>query len=751
MCKLLRKLFWVAWVCFTLSTVVSAQSPGELWLSGGWTFLNSAPSDRQYVKPGIQFSGGYNHFLGKLQTPFSLGLQTRVQHSIGGRSTTTIEPLLQADGASGLLTELNQPYSQSLTFLGAGPLARLRIGKSLQLTAGVIGGLNLFKQDSFAIVQRFIFGQQGGTSNTFSKEVLQQSPTSSSAIGWLPTARINWMLNQRISLWAEANYFLSDYKARQRELVPLGTPDASGVYKIDQILRSNEFRTTERTFSLNHMQFNVGLGIHLGKVKTGSPDASPSQPSPRPAEMVKTDKKPKKTDKPKPSDQSSGAPAWNTYEHKPLPVSTDVIAQSAVADILVPQQQQQQQQNDYRIVLVAPLKQHFEDIRNLKEFRWKIAGQPRTQPDYTLEIAAEQRMPNGQTAPVLIYRKEGLGAAESWRTDENFYRAVENSKQLQFTWRVIDRANKKDSETGSFSRGSCNFNLETTIDSIRCLGFRNGKFHYKICFSAKYEAISPQTPLTFNQAGSGLFITQTNGASFPPGTITNQTVTPALTPQGPPYPNTKNYCLSFEAPPSVTDILLTFQGDNLLTPPAICRPGVQDTIKLEACRCKDCDRFNAQFNLTGVSQASPSAPFKLTGNFVTNANVRRVNMTVTHMSFTDAQRCSNGVTNHQTAGVFINSTPFLSTVNSQAVTLLEAAPANGAAKSLTAQWIVPTMNIPVQLHLGLPVPFGNVSAECCPIKYKVCFKAEFFIDNGNGNFCTRCVREFCVEFSNVSF
>lgn len=749
MIKQLWRLFLVAWICF-ISADATAQSASELWLSGGWTLLNSAQSNRQYVKPGIQFSGGYNHFLGKSQTPFSLGLQTRVQHSIGGRSATTIEPLFQAAGVAGLSAELNQPYSQSLTFLGAGPLARVQIGKSLQLTAGVVGGLNLFKQDSFAIVQRFNIGQGGALVPT-TKDVLRQSPVSSSALGWLPTARINWMLNQRISLWAEANYFLSDYKARQRELVPLGAPDASGVYKIEQLTRSNEFRTTERTFSLNHMQLNAGLGIHLGKIKTGTPDSSPSQPqpSPRPAETVKLDKKPTRTDKPKPSDQASGAPAWNTYEHKPLPVSADVIAQSAVADILIPQQQQQQ--NDYRIVLVAPLKQHFEDIRNLKEFRWKIAGQPRTKPDYTLEIIAEQQMPNGQTTPKVIYRKEGLGAAESWRTDESFYRAVDNSKQLQFTWRVIDKANKKDSETGTFSLKCCRLELDLQISSVRCLGFQNGKFRYEICFNSIYNALCPQTPLTFNQAGSGLFITQTNGSPFAPGTITNQSLTPALTSQGPPYPNTKNYCLSFDAPTSVTDVLLTFQGDNLLMPPAICRPGVQDTIKLEACRCKDCDNFNAQFNLTGVSQTSPSSPFKLTGNFVTNANVRRVDITVTHMSFTDAQHCSNGVTNHQTAGVFINSTPFLSTVNSQAVTLLEAAPANGAAKSLTAQWAIPTMNIPVQLHLGLPVPFGNVSAECCPIKYKVCFKAEFFIDNGTGNFCTRCVREFCVEFSNVSF
>ncbi len=748
MIRQLRRLFLVAWICF-ISANATAQSASELWLSGGWGLLNSEQSNRQYVKSGIQFSGGYNRFLGKSQKPFSVGLQTRVQHSIGGRSATNIEPLFQVAGVADLSAALNQPYSQSLTFLGVGPLARVQIGKSLQLTAGVVGGLNLFKQDSFAIVQRFSVGQGGALVVPTTKDVLRQSPVSSSTLGWLPTARINWLLNQRISLWAEANYFLSNYTTRQRELIPLGGPDASSVYKIEQLLRSNEFRTTERTFSLNHMQFNAGLGIHLGKIRTQTPDAIPEKPqlSPRPAATVKFDKKPTQTDKPRPSDQSSDAPAWHTYEHKPLPVGTDIIAQSAVADILIPQQQQQQ--NDYRIILVAPLKQHFEDIRNLKEFRWKIAGQPRTKPEFMLEIIAEQRMPNGRTTPTVIYRKEGLGAAESWRTDENFYRAIDNSKQLQFTWRVIDRANKKDSETGSFSRSNCNFNLGITVNSVRCLGFQNGKFRYEICFSSKYEAIDPQTPLTFNQVGSGLFIMQTNGSSFPPGTITNL-ITPVLNTQGPPYPNTQNYCLSFDAPTSVTDVLLIFQGDNLLTY-ANCRPGVEDTIRLEACQCKDCDNFNARFNLTGVSQTSPSAPFKLTGNFVTNANVRRINMTITHMSFTDAQQCSNGVTNHQTAGVFINNAPFLSTVNSQAVTLLEAAPANGTAKSLTVQWNVPTMNIPVQLHLGLPVPFGNASADCCPINYKVCFKGEFFIDDGNGNFCTRCVREFCVEFSNVSF
>ena len=385
-----------------------------------------------------------------------------------------------------------------------------------------------------------------------------------------------------------------------------------------------------------------------------------------------------------------------------------------------------------QIVLLSPANgKSYEQGEQPKQFRWKVLGGDYDHPEYIVQVQKLGAQP-----------REYVGRTKETRIDaERLF-----GKDLpdgSYRWWVTEGHTGDKSPAWTFNKSSCEISFHLDSLDIECLGFEGQQRKFRICFQSVYA--SPSGDLTYNQTGSGIFVTDQSNAPL------NYTF---VQPQGlttqPGSGSTVQYCLDVLAAQGVNAITIGLQGDDLDPSPVICRPGVSTVLdSLPDCLCDECERI--QIDASGLQVTEQNGQFFLDGSLQVNVPVYAVEFQWVSMQYSsNPPSCSQGITGVETSGIFlqagssINNDTQLQFFNEN----VSGSPASNTSASHDVKYTSSTPMqgaIPVHLQMGVPGPLSGLDASCCAMQYRVCLRIVVYYEDGT---CKSCDTIQCITFNN---
>lgn len=410
-----------------------------------------------------------------------------------------------------------------------------------------------------------------------------------------------------------------------------------------------------------------------------------------------------------------------------------------------------QQANQNGIIALTPRNGASYQIGNLPDFTWRTTRMIEGA-NYKLEVF--EVLPGNKLERIQI--EENLGdtpmlsasrCACKKLADHLVSLRVGTTKDSQprggnYMWKVTETKTGISSNPSYFSVSSCDVDLQISNETIECLGYEGANRKYKICFSSTYQ--SRTGDLTYNNAGSGLFVYDQNNSTIA-ATLVGSNM--SLQTQMGSTSSTVNYCFEVLVPAGVTSIGFGLQGDDLDPTPVTCQPGASlnfDT--LPNCLCDACD--GVQADISNFTTSTQSNSINLSGSITANVPVYGIEVQVVSYAF-NAQPggCTAGVTDLEHSGmILLGQSSINNNTQLQAYNLIGIPNNTNATKAVRYTTGSPVSgSIPISLDMGLPMPLTGLDASCCTINYRVCLQFKIYTDRG---ICKSCAFEKCIDFTN---
>ena len=208
---------------------------------------------------GSFFNGSVAPFSGSLPDPFKVDEQTF--NAVTGSNNS----------------------KSSRYFVGLGPQLNFAIADRFVFSPIFQVGYLGLSQDEFIATQTVTTQAVSPpyTTTTKTYDLLIQTESRSMGVGFIPKARISYMITNKIGFWAEASYLIGpNIKNSIRTFTPEPLADSSGAYTLQQ-MNFGTYSTEIKKNRFNSLGFNFGLVFSLGgKTKINNPK------KPKPLEPV---------------------------------------------------------------------------------------------------------------------------------------------------------------------------------------------------------------------------------------------------------------------------------------------------------------------------------------------------------------------------------------------------------------------------------------------------------------------------------
>lgn len=390
-----------------------------------------------------------------------------------------------------------------------------------------------------------------------------------------------------------------------------------------------------------------------------------------------------------------------------------------------------------QIVLTYPQNgAQFKDGKSFKNFKWQILGKNFKNPKYVIEVIPSNR-------------KKGTLIAFSPTENIDFKNVFKELKPNGlYSWRVIEQNTGNSSDIKTFAFTNCDNNMSIDNVEAECLGYEGSDRKFKICFDVVYSSATGD--LTYNDTGSGLSVYDQSYTNLTYNLVGSNT---SLQTQIGTTQTTVHYCFETLVDNSVTAIGFALQGDDLDPNPNVnCQPGVSNGVdELPSCLCDDCDDMIIEFNQNSITQTSNPSIFTFDGTISTGQPIYGVAFQIVSLNYASSPNaCSNGITNLEESGMFLqagttinnsNSVQFINETASQSPNSNTNASKNIKYSSNGAL----NGNTPFSLNIGLPQPVQGLNSGCCQIDYEICIKVDVFYEDGT---CKTCTLTKCFNFNN---
>ncbi|MBC7652270.1 MAG: hypothetical protein H7101_11025 [Deinococcales bacterium] len=189
---------------------------------------------------GGYFSGNGNPFVGNLPVPYLV--------------TTQISSQVTGSGSS-----KNSGY-----FAGLGPQFNFAFGDRFVFSPIFQVGYLGVSQSEFKATQTTLMQGFALPNYTKSYDLISQTETNTNGLGFIPKARLTYMINKNIGIWAEASYLLGPtVKNSVTTFTPQGQPNTQGAYTIQQMDAGN-YNTVVNETKYNAFGFNLGVAFGFG-------------------------------------------------------------------------------------------------------------------------------------------------------------------------------------------------------------------------------------------------------------------------------------------------------------------------------------------------------------------------------------------------------------------------------------------------------------------------------------------------------
>ena len=168
-------------------------------------------------------------------------------------------------------------------FVGLGPQLNFAIADRFVFSPIFQVGYLGLSQDEFIATQTVTTQAVSPpyTTTTKTYDLLIQTESRSMGVGFIPKARISYMITNKIGFWAEASYLIGpNIKNSIRTFTPEPLADSSGAYTLQQ-MNFGTYSTEIKKNRFNSLGFNFGVVFSLGgKTKINNPK------KPKPLEPV---------------------------------------------------------------------------------------------------------------------------------------------------------------------------------------------------------------------------------------------------------------------------------------------------------------------------------------------------------------------------------------------------------------------------------------------------------------------------------
>lgn len=395
------------------------------------------------------------------------------------------------------------------------------------------------------------------------------------------------------------------------------------------------------------------------------------------------------------------------------------------------------QTNQNGIIALTPRNGMSYQIDQLPDFTWKTSHMIEGA-NYKIEVF--EVLPDNRLG--IIHTEEKITDNRLSVTKVAIFKAARAVAGGNYMWKVTETNTGLSSGPSYFSVSACDIDLQLSNETIECLGYEGENRKYKICFSSTYQ--SSVGDLTFNHAGSGLFVFDQSNNPLTPTLVGQNT---NLQTQTGSSLSTVNYCFEVLVPVGVTGIGFGLQGDDLDPTPVICQPGATlNSDTLPDCLCDQCDAVNTDIsNFTPTTQANS---INLNGSITANVPIYGIEVQVVSYTY-NAQpgACTAGVTDLEHSGmILLGQSSINNDTQLQAYNLIGIPNNTNATKAVKYMFNSPMSgSIPIHLDMGLPLPLPGLDNGCCTINYRVCLQFKIYTERG---LCTSCVFEKCIEFTN---
>ena len=191
---------------------------------------------------GSFFNGSVVPFSGSLPDPFKVDEQTF--NAVTGSNNS----------------------KSSRYFVGLGPQLNFAIADRFVFSPIFQVGYLGLSQDEFIATQTVTTQAVSPpyTTTTKTYDLLIQTESRSMGLGFIPKARISYMITNKIGLWAEASYLIGpNIKNSIRTFTPEPLADSSGAYTLQQ-MNYGTYSTEIKKNRFNSLGFNFGVVFSIG-------------------------------------------------------------------------------------------------------------------------------------------------------------------------------------------------------------------------------------------------------------------------------------------------------------------------------------------------------------------------------------------------------------------------------------------------------------------------------------------------------
>lgn len=239
-----------------------------IYVGAGYNFLNKTTKSDAFLNNAIGINLSIYQPLLERKT-LTLGIQMAGEYAISTKDNLPELPSVFhviGETSSTVAFKNSEGMKQSAFKIEAGPQLNFHIGDHFVISPAFLVGALLLKQKEFSAEQTTILGDE-----THKYTLLKKWDVTTGGVVLTPKLRLNYLINDCVGLWAEANYaFLPEIKSFTSTFNPQDTPDDEGNYDIFQL--DNGKTTIEQTTTkYSAVGVNAGLVFSFGKKKEKSP------------------------------------------------------------------------------------------------------------------------------------------------------------------------------------------------------------------------------------------------------------------------------------------------------------------------------------------------------------------------------------------------------------------------------------------------------------------------------------------------
>ncbi|MBX9806184.1 MAG: hypothetical protein K2X95_00125 [Flavobacteriaceae bacterium] len=203
---------------------------------------------------------------------FSIGINIGGQYFSGSSTpsaATLPQPYLIANQISSAVTGSGNNKSSGY-FIGIGPQFNIHFANHFVFSPIFQVGFLGVTQSEFKATQTTLISGGAVPNYTKTYDLMTQTETKTSGLGFIPKARLTYMISKTIGVWAEANYTMgSTAKNSISIFAPQGEPSSQGVYSVAQ-MDAGTYKTVVGDTKYNAVGFSFGVVFSFGNQERGA-------------------------------------------------------------------------------------------------------------------------------------------------------------------------------------------------------------------------------------------------------------------------------------------------------------------------------------------------------------------------------------------------------------------------------------------------------------------------------------------------